>query len=241
MTIIPADTPLPADPSSPSASPRDSVPTKVARTRGATGAVEPADKVEPRYRATDLLSSTERQTLARLARAGWVRCGAQEAGVDFGEWRHDQVAEATDGETSGLTSLRRGQYRDVEMHFAEIAGDSARAFRAAGRSGQGQADRDLALAKLRQACTVGDLAYPEYPEAICRNQFKCSLDQLETGKVWFLFYTCTRAARRKNEKAAEIAAQSASAQMAVPTLDERCGAENPTGEPGETPQNVSIA
>lgn len=153
MTIIPSDTPLPADPAA-----SDTPPPRPSRP--ATAANTPPAKVTPRHRATGLIGSTERQTLARLARAGWVRCGAQEAGIEFGEWRHDQVAAATEGEASGLTAVRRGQYREVEAHFAEIAGDSARAFRAAGRSGQGAADRELAVAKLRAVCETGGLAYP---------------------------------------------------------------------------------
>lgn len=233
-TIIP-NAPRPDD----GDAPRHSPPTLPAPPRATEGPSPGAgttapDEVEPRHRATGGVSAKERQHLARVARQAWEKCGAKGAGVAFDAWRHDQVADATDGKASGITSIRRGDYRTVMAHFLSIAGHGGRAMRTAARSGQGQADRDLALAKLRDVCESGGLAYPEYPESICRRQFRCGLDDLETGKVWFLFYTCTSRARAKQKKAPESAPETPSPDSAPVTPPAASDAQDPTGGDGET-------
>lgn len=236
-TLIPSDTPLPpASPTSPAPSARDEaalVPaTGSPRGTGAAKAAE-GDAVAPRHQATGLISKTERQHLGRLGRQAWDKCGAKGAGIDCDEWRHEQVAIASEGRATCLHDLRRGDYRDVLKHFLVIAGDSARAFRVAQRSGQGAADRDLALYKLREACERGELAFPDYPEAICRRQFRCGLDDLETGKLWFLFYTCTARADAKLKKASLVNSEGGISKTAVVTLEDAPDACNPVGEVGE--------
>lgn len=206
-------------------------PVSARQAGAATG--DRADEVAPRYQATGLITASERQHLGRLARDAWEKCGAKGAGIGCDEWRHEQVAIATEEKATRLSDLRRGQYKDVLRHFLELAGDSARAFRVAQRSGQGAADRDLAMAKLRDVCESGGLAFPDYPDSICRRQFKCALESLETGKVWFLFYTCTRRARAKNQKGPEIAPETPISNPAVVTLADGCEAGNPVGGPGE--------
>jgi hypothetical protein len=238
-TLIPASPDFPArqaEPTCPASKPVAPPRHPEGREPGATAALaeDYVGEVAPRYRATGGISPKERQHLARLARQAWEKCGARGAGIDFDEWRHEQVAEATDGKASGLTELRRGQYRDALRHFLALAGESARAFRVATRGGQRAADRDLALAKLREACEAGGLAYPEYPESICRRQFGVELERLETGKVWFLFYTCTQRGRAKAKHRAENAPDAPDAATAIDTLPERCDAGNPVGGPGES-------
>jgi hypothetical protein len=176
--------------------------------------------VEPRHTASSALNAEERQELGMVAKQAWEACGAKAAGIPADEWRHEQVAIATQGKAARVSDLRRGMFRDVLAHFLLIKGDTARAFRTAQRSGQDMADRDLALHKLREACEEGGLAYPDYPAAICDRQFKCTLDELETGRIWFLFYTCTRRARAKNKNASEI--------------DSETGGRNPRWSPSKT-------
>lgn len=234
-TLIPGDLPLPSG-AAPSAR-AEAAPVSVSvGTSRRTGAANRAggETVEPRYQAKGLITSDERQHLGRLARQAWEKCGAKGAGIPCDEWRHEQVEIATEEKAKSLHEVRRGQYRDVLKHFLELAGDSARAFRVAQRSGQGAADRDLALAKLKEACESGELAYPDYPEAICRKQFKCGLDDLETGKVWFLFYTCQTRARAKNKKASEIASKGPMSAAAPITLPDACDAQEAVGGPGES-------
>lgn len=229
-TIIPTDLPLPEGPEpramAPAASP---IPDR--RALSADGGGRSA--VEPRHRATGPIGAKERQHLARLAREAWDKCGARAAGVPCDEWRHDQVQDATGGRADGLTSLARGQYREVLAHFLSIAGHGGRAMRQATRSGQGAADRELAIAKLRDVCEGGGLAWPAYPESICRRQFRCGLDELETGKIWFLFYTCTSRARAKSKKRPEIDSEGGIGKSAVSTLESPGDAQDPTGEGGE--------
>lgn len=189
--------------------------------------------VAPRYQATGPLTAPERQRLAHVARVAFDRCGAGKAGIGFDEWRHEQVEIATDGKATGITSLTRGRYRDVQAHFLAIAGDAVKAFQAGQRAGQSHADRDLAFRKLREACESGELDYPSYPEAICRKQFRCALDELETGRLWFLFYTCTRRARAKNKKAAQSASKAGFSADHPETGDSACDALDPIGGPGE--------
>lgn len=236
-TLIPTDIPFPDAPHRRAEGPDCPIENKPSdtyrRSQGRAAVSEASGEVAPRHRATGLIDAKERQHLGRLGREAWVKCGAKGAGIDCDEWRHEQVAEASDGKATCLHDLKRGQYKDVLRHFLQIAGHSARAFRVAQKSGQGHADRDLAMEKLKEACESGDLAFPEYPESICRRQFKVGLDELETGKVWFLFYTCTNRARTKNKKASEIASEGVSDESAVPTLETGCDAENPTGGPGE--------
>lgn len=233
-TLIPSSTPLPDGPR-PETAPAPHLPAAGDRatSRTAAGKREPREKVRPRYRADAALDAAERQELGMVAKQAWEACGAKAAHIPADEWRHDQVAIATQGKATRVSDLRRGQFRDVLAHFLTIKGDVARAFRVAERSGQDMADRDLAVHKLREVCEAGGLDYPEYPESICRRQFKIGLDEVETGRIWFLFYTCNTRARRKNEKASEIASEGPTPKTAVVTLENGSDAENPTGGLGE--------
>jgi hypothetical protein len=232
-TLTPPGTPLPGRDDL--AATRPALTDRAARSARSDKTSESASPggVAPRHRATGLLTAPERQRLAHVARVAFDRCGAGKAGISFDEWRHEQVEIATDGRATGITSLTRGQYREVQAHFLAIAGDAVKAFRSGQRAGQSHADRDLAFRKLREACESGELDYPSYPEAICRKQFRCDLDALETGKVWFLFYTCTRRARAKIKKASQSDSKAGISTALPKTGDSASDAQNPPGGPGE--------
>lgn len=239
-TLIPSSTPLPDGPrheTAPALHPLSAEMDRAATrpSAGKPGRGKAQRNVEPRHTASSALNAEERQELGMVAKQAWEACGAKAAGIPADEWRHEQVAIATQGKAARVSDLRRGMFRDVLAHFLLIKGDTARAFRTAQRSGQDMADRDLALHKLREACEEGGMAYPDYPAAICDRQFKSTLDELETGRIWFLFYTCTRRARAKKEKASEIDSQGGMPESAVVTLENGSEPGNPLGGAGGNP------
>lgn len=119
-------------------------------------------------------------------------------GVTFDAWRHAECQAAAG--VPGLTGANQATYRTLRAHFAKIAGDDADAFRDHIGAGSDAAQgTDLATHHLKKNCEKFDLAYPAYPAAICRSQFKCSLGDATAKQLWKLIYTIrTRGRAKKN-------------------------------------------
>lgn len=249
-TLIPASTPLPDGPRPAEAAlgataPLPHAPVAAPVSASRAGRPAPAQsrgqgkaRIGKAHVAKGAITAAERQELGMVAKQAWEACGAKAAGIDANEWRHEQVAIATQGKAARVGEVTRGQFRDVLAHFLLIKGDTARAFRTAQRAGQDMADRDLALFKIREACESAGLDYPAYPDSICRRQFKVPLDSpedlLETGRLWFLFYTVTRRAREKNKKASLVDSEGGIEKTAVVTPGDAPDAREALGEDGET-------
>ncbi len=245
-TLIPADTPLPPEgapetPALPQELAREAAPATGTGSPRRAGAAKSAagGGVAPRHRAGGPLSTKERRELGMVAKQAWEKCGAKAAGIPADEWRYEQVAIATGGKAGRVGEVGRGQFRDVLAHFLMIKGDVERAFRTAQRAGQDMADRELALYKLREVCEAAKYAYPEYPDEICRAEFRVPLDspeeRLPTGRIWFLFYTCTRNARAREKRASEIDSEGGVGKSAPTTLENPADAPEAPGGPGGEP------
>ena len=136
--------------------------------------------------AAGLLTSSQRQALARLARRAWS--AARERGAtaaDFDTWRHDQVQQVTG--QPGLRHLTQQHFRRVRGHFLHLLGNDDSALRdiiAAETEGPRQT-----LFILARETTKAGLPMA-YPAAIARNRFhNQNLDELTEKQLWMLIYT----------------------------------------------------
>lgn len=46
------------------------------------------------------------------------------------------------------------------------------------------------MAVLEKSCRERGLKFPEYPERVCEDQFRCDLEQASVKQLWCLVYTC---------------------------------------------------
>jgi hypothetical protein len=138
------------------------------------------------------LTSAQRQSLARLARRAWDKHLAWQSGAAFATWRHDQCIKAVGRR---ITEACQRDFLPLRAHFLDLIGLSGIALNVLLRS-ESEPHR-IALYKLRRECAARrvDLSYAE---AICRNQFKCSLDEANAKQLWCLLFTV----RNRKQKAA---------------------------------------
>ena len=136
--------------------------------------------------ASGLLTSAQRQGLARLARRAWIM--ARERGVagdDFDAWRHDQVNQVTG--QPGLRALTQQHFRRVRGHFLHLLGHDDSALRDIVASETEGSRQTLFL--LARECQRAGLPL-KYAAAISRNRFKTpNLDELSEQQLWMLIYT----------------------------------------------------
>ncbi|MFW6217429.1 MAG: hypothetical protein ACOC4K_00390 [Verrucomicrobiota bacterium] len=154
-----------------------------------------------------MLSKKQIIVLSKAARAAWEHLGPRGRGDsvlrerlddDFASetkcfelWRHDQIEKVCGVRSYKLVT--QDQYRLLLMHLQNLGGNAAAAAHSLRKSaGEG---RRRALWLLRRNCEERGLAYPEYPEAICRRQYRCALDDAGEGQLMRLVYTVR--ARRK--------------------------------------------
>lgn len=150
------------------------------------------------------LTNDQKQTLAILARRAFDFAGAKARGrgepwngdsAHFEEWRHEHVAKAC-GKV-GLRCCTQLDFRAVRSHFNDLLGNTRAAFNDALaaeteplRQAQAVLVRELKAAGLRI----------DYALAICRNQFKCALDDANAKQVWSLVYTVRNRAAKKRRQ-----------------------------------------
>ena len=159
-----------------------------------------------------LLSHTQKAEIGQLARQAWLRWDGREAFLEangelsasacYTAWRHWQQ-----GLACGRQSQRESTGDDNQLlraHFLKLAGLEASAHRAEEQHISNP--RRIARYKLRQALAAAGL--PEaYAAAICRRQYRVSLDDASERQLWCLVYTVrNRKPKTRNSKPERAAA-----------------------------------
>lgn len=121
---------------------------------------------------------------------------------EVNEWRLKEQQERFG--LDSLTKATQAQYADIKGHFEAIAGNLAKAFKTI-RRGQDN-DRRVARWHLNKALATAKLS-PAYAQAICKNQFHCTLDDASKKQLWNLVYTV-----KNRGKAKQIAAEDKSTE-----------------------------
>lgn len=137
------------------------------------------------------LDNGQKARLCILAREAFA---LQFTDADFTDWRREEQFKAV-----GKLSLRdctQADYKRLEARFLRLGGEEGDAMRAETRAGT--EDKRLAFYKLEEACTGAGLAM-SYAAAICRNQFKCGLNEATAKQLWNLMFTIRN--RRKSKHA----------------------------------------
>ncbi len=98
------------------------------------------------------LNGKQRSALAAAAAKAYQLAG-RHSGLNFDEWRHEQIRELTG--KAGIRELVQSDWKKVAGHFARLQGDAVKAFRAFVADGSTQ-NRELALAKLTHAEAEAD-------------------------------------------------------------------------------------
>jgi hypothetical protein len=150
------------------------------------------------------LTKFQKSTLARLAtRAFRFECAkargrneeVNSSSAAAAQFRHDQVAQACG--KLGLTCCSQYDYKSVEAHFLNILGQTGAAFNchmAAQSEPRRQAEAVLVRELARFNINIS------YAASICRNQFKCSLDDASEKQIWCLVYTVRNRGNARRQK-----------------------------------------
>ena len=144
------------------------------------------------------LSNDQKFKLSALARRAFNRelalargRGEKLADLNESEFRHRHVALACG--KLGLRCCSQDDYGAVKAHFQDLLGESGKAMNtlvyAEGNS------RRIAEYKLVQACRRSGLTLA-YAASICRNQFKCSLEEATEKQIWCLTFTMNNRGRK---------------------------------------------
>jgi hypothetical protein len=112
--------------------------------------------------------------------------------ADFTDWRRDQQLRACGKES--LKEAVQSDYLPLRAHFENLLGKSDRALETHLRAAQ--EPQRIAMMKLRAACDDAglDLAYPS---KICRQQYKCELDEANANQLWRLVFTVRNRKKKK--------------------------------------------
>jgi hypothetical protein len=134
-----------------------------------------------------LLDKGQKAHLCILAREAFERVfgRAPHGQHEFDTWRRQQQERAC-----GLVSLTDADQRHwpaLQACFLDLTGESGRAF-AVLMAPDLKAQR-VALAALERNCLKMGLAFPAYPSAICRTQYKCALGEASPKQLWRLTFT----------------------------------------------------
>jgi hypothetical protein len=124
---------------------------------------------------------------------------------DFQSWRREQQLIACG--KSSLRECTQSDYLLLRAHFENLLGKSDRALETHLRAAQ--EPQRIAMMKLRAACADAglDLAYPA---KICRQQYKCELDEANANQLWRLVFTVRNRSKRptpKSEAAGRVASE----------------------------------
>lgn len=140
------------------------------------------------------LSHPQKREIAIAAHKAWLACPEREALLALNSemsataveaaWRHVEQGKAV-----GVQSLRachQGHYGRLLAHFQAMAGETAAAAHTLARDADN--DRRIALYKLREALRERGLQ-ESYAAAICRNQYRCALNDASPKQLWRLVFT----------------------------------------------------
>lgn len=159
-----------------------------------------------------LLSRIQKAEIGQLATQAWRVWEGREAFLEangelsqsacFAAWRHWQQ-----GLACGKQSLREctgEEYQLLRAHFLKLAGLEASAARAQERHISNPVR--IARYKLRQALAEASLPI-EYAAAVCRRQYRCTLNEASERQLWCLVYTVrNRKPKTRNSKPERAAA-----------------------------------
>jgi len=117
-------------------------------------------------------------------------------------FRHEHVITAC--RKHGLRCCSQADYGAVKAHFQDLLGESGRAMNTLVHAEGNQ--RRIAEYKLVQACQTAGLTLA-YAASICRNQYKCSLEDATETQLWNLKFTIDKRGRalRQREAQPEVA------------------------------------
>lgn len=151
--------------------------------------VEPAIETP---KAKGALSNDQKTKLSILAKRAFDKhkeSGLIDDGVRFDDWRHAECVAATKGRVTGFRAATNRDYLQIRGHFALLAGDVVTAFNDSQRDRPEQADWEQAWNILKRETTAKELKFPDYPAAICKQQYKCPLREATQKQLWSLIYT----------------------------------------------------
>ena len=153
-----------------------------------------------------MLTDKQKAQLCILARKGWdawasadweggINAGVSNANL-FRAWR-TQEQKAACGQMS-LRMCFQEDFPKLMSHFARLAGDDKLERYWTGKLVEDGRGRVLYI--LKQNCDLNGLAYPDYPGAICRRQYKCGLGAATEKQLWGLVYTVRNRGQAKKNK-----------------------------------------
>ena len=149
------------------------------------------------------LSNRQKRDLSLLAARAYKKALADSDGsltLDEAAFRHHEIGAACG--KLGLRCCSQDDYKIIEAHFLNLLGESGRALTALVRHQTNP--RRVAEYKLVQACEAAGVNLG-YAAAICRNMFKCELDDAGADQIWKLTFTVKNRHRKvtfHQEKAA---------------------------------------
>jgi hypothetical protein len=176
--------------------------------RAAEGQREPRIAPEQRPRAKGALSPEQVTALAILVKQAYDVLRSYDAptvaGVTIDDWRHREIAVATQGRATGLRAAQQRDFRAIRGHFLGWLGRPADALQDALTDQPERADWELAWYRLEKKCQEMKLAFPGYPAAIAKSQFGSALNGCTAHQLAALFYTIVNRGRAKAKKEAAV-------------------------------------
>ncbi len=148
---------------------------------------------------TTPLTNTQKGDICRAAKAAWKvwperedYCGGLNADVPrhrlFDAWRREEQERACG--LRSLTTATQAHFAPIMAHFSALATPGeATALTGYWLGRAAEEERNRVLHLLRTSTLERKLAYPGYPEAICRKQYRCGLGGATEKQLWRLLYT----------------------------------------------------
>ncbi len=98
-----------------------------------------------------------------------------------------------------FSALTQNDYAHAMEHFAAIAGDDSAAIEYRRRAAEQGCARVLAL--IEASCRSRNLAFPDYPDRICIDQYRCLTGFATEKQLWTILFTVRnrRSCAKKNE------------------------------------------
>lgn len=120
----------------------------------------------------------------------------------FDAWRRLELGRAMEARgkrpVESFKALSQGDFLYVRAHFTAFV-DSTAAGAMRYEAERDEAKRFRWVIK-RECDSSGFMSYPEYPENICRAQFKCGIDDAGPAELRKILYTVRNRARAKKQQ-----------------------------------------
>lgn len=111
----------------------------------------------------------------------------------YNEWRRAELARALfvgsgmHEPPSSFSDLRQKDYAVAMEHFSAIAGDAEAAIHY--RHQSIMHGRSVVLALIEASCKSRKLAFPQYPDSICRDQYGVATVSASEKQLWTILFT----------------------------------------------------